>query len=85
MIIVEHLLWLTMFCKSALRSQVPTTLVRYHDYSGTLTEDDYVLQECAEIPGTNDTCNVFRGILTEVDDVLQECAEFPGVNPTGHV
>ena len=33
-----------MFCNSALRSQVPTALVRYHDYIGTLTEVDYVLQ-----------------------------------------
>ena len=42
--IMKHLLRLTMFYKSALRSQVPTALVRYHDYIGTLTEVDYVLQ-----------------------------------------
>ena len=57
----------------------------YHNHSGTLIEDDDVLQECAEIPGTNDTCNVFRGILNEVDDILQKCTEIPGVNHTGHV
>ena len=43
--IMKHLLRLTMFYKSALRSQVLTALVMYHDYIGTLTEVDDVLQE----------------------------------------
>ena len=46
-----------MFYKSALRSQVHT-LLNCHVLSGTLTEADDVLQECAEIPGVNDTSHV---------------------------
>ena len=38
-----------MFYKNDLSSQVLTTLVMYHDYIGTLTEVDDVLQESAEI------------------------------------
>ena len=72
-----------MFCKSALRSQVQTIL-NCHVLRGTLTEVDYILQKCAEIPGTNGTCHVFRGTLTEVDDVLQDSAEIPGANHAVH-
>ena len=55
--IMKHLLKLTIFCKSALRSQVHT-LLNCHVLSGTLTEADDVLQECAEIAGVNDTSHV---------------------------
>ena len=46
-----------MFSKRALRFQVHTIL-NCHVLSGTLTEVDYVQQECAEIPGVNDTGHV---------------------------
>ena len=54
---MKHLLRLTIFCKRALRFQVHTIL-NCHVLSGTLTEVDCVQQECAEIPGVNDTGHV---------------------------
>ena len=68
-----------------LKSQVQTIL-NCRVLPGTLTQVEYVLQECAEFPGANDTGHVScNETPAEADDVPQGCTEIPGVNHTGQV
>ena len=65
-----------------LKSQVQTIL-NCRVLPGTLTEVEYVLQECAEFPGANGTGHVScNETPAEADDILQECAEIPGTHAT---
>ena len=51
--------------------------------SGTLTEVENVLQDFAELPGTNRTGHVsYNETPAKADDILQEGAEIPGTHDT---
>ena len=51
--------------------------------SGTLTEVENVLQDFAELPGTNHTGHVsYNETPAEADDILQECSDIPGTHDT---